>query len=206
VSRPRLGPKTRFLFLSDSCGFVGCGAPSLTRGRVCRFQLLQALASSVTLVSKSHGTHDHILLSQIRDFMVIMWYCHLFDCDSQQGFGLKIRFIDHFNTELVITLNYSAIAYFHTLQFTPSHAKYFPSFSVFIRRFLVTASNNSYSSAFVLKSYLNGGSLPTAYSSKSKSKLCYDRRSVGQSVRQLRSCFCGVPSLMRGRVCRLPES
>jgi hypothetical protein len=38
------------------------------------------------------------------------------------------------------------------------------------------ASNNGYSSASVLKSSLNGGSLPTAYSSKSKSKLLYDWR------------------------------
>jgi hypothetical protein len=53
--------------------------------------------------------------------------------------------------------------------------------------------------------------------SKSKSKLCYDRRSAGQSVLeksthlglttrylllvwQLRSCSCGAPSLTRGRV------
>jgi hypothetical protein len=40
--------------------------------------------------------------------------------------------------------------------------------------------------------------------------LCYDRRSVGQSVleqstttRQLRFCFCGAPSLTRGRVCHV---
>jgi hypothetical protein len=54
--------------------------------------------------------------------------------------------------------------------------------------------------------------------SKSKSKLCYDRQSAGQSVleqstrlglttryllivSQLRSCSCGAPSLTRGQVC-----
>jgi hypothetical protein len=47
---------------------VCCGAPSLTRGRVCRFQMLLALASAVILGSESLGTRDHILLSQIRDF------------------------------------------------------------------------------------------------------------------------------------------
>jgi hypothetical protein len=31
-------------------------------------------------------------------------------------FGLEIGFIDHFHTRLVITLNYSAITDFHTLQ------------------------------------------------------------------------------------------
>jgi hypothetical protein len=43
------------------------GAPSLTRGRVCRLQLLSVLASAVILGSESRGTHDHILLSQARD-------------------------------------------------------------------------------------------------------------------------------------------
>jgi hypothetical protein len=41
---------------------------SMTRGRVCRLQLLLAFASAVILGSESLGTHDHILLSQIRDF------------------------------------------------------------------------------------------------------------------------------------------
>jgi hypothetical protein len=44
-----------------------CGALSLTRGRVCRLQLLLALARAVPLGSESCGTRDHILLSQIRD-------------------------------------------------------------------------------------------------------------------------------------------
>jgi hypothetical protein len=37
-------------------------------------------------------------------------------CDSRRGFGLYIGFIDHFITQLVITLKYSAIADFHALQ------------------------------------------------------------------------------------------
>jgi hypothetical protein len=43
---------------------------SLTRGRVCRLQLLLDLASAVILGSQSRGTRDHtrILLSQIPDF------------------------------------------------------------------------------------------------------------------------------------------
>jgi hypothetical protein len=41
--------------------------PSLMRGRVCRLQLLLVLASAVIRGSESHGTHYHILLSQIRD-------------------------------------------------------------------------------------------------------------------------------------------
>jgi hypothetical protein len=45
-----------------------CGAVSLTRGRICRLQLLLALASAAILESESRGTRDIILLSQIRDF------------------------------------------------------------------------------------------------------------------------------------------
>jgi hypothetical protein len=44
-----------------------CGAPTLTRGRVCRLELLLALSRTVILGSEFHGTHDHISLSQIRD-------------------------------------------------------------------------------------------------------------------------------------------
>jgi hypothetical protein len=44
-----------------------CGAPSVTRGRACSLQLL-ALARAVILEPESHGTCDHILLSQIRNF------------------------------------------------------------------------------------------------------------------------------------------
>jgi hypothetical protein len=43
-----------------------CGASSLTRGRVCRLQLLLDFASAAILGAESRGNHDHILLSQIR--------------------------------------------------------------------------------------------------------------------------------------------
>jgi hypothetical protein len=40
-------------------------------GRACRLQLLLALASAVVLGSESHGTLEHILMSQIRDFLFL---------------------------------------------------------------------------------------------------------------------------------------
>jgi hypothetical protein len=46
-----------------------CGAPSLTRGRICILYMLLALASAVFLGSEFLGTRDHILLSQIWDFL-----------------------------------------------------------------------------------------------------------------------------------------
>jgi hypothetical protein len=74
VSRPvclgikhPFGLTTRFL-LDRNLRVCWCGAPSLTRDRVCRLQLLLALAKAVIFGSKSRVTCDHILLSQIRDF------------------------------------------------------------------------------------------------------------------------------------------
>jgi hypothetical protein len=45
----------------------------------------------------------------------------------QLFFGLDITFIRHFNIQLVITLNYSSSANFHTLQNARAHAKFFQS-------------------------------------------------------------------------------
>jgi hypothetical protein len=63
---PHLGLMTRYLLLFDSYGIVFCGAPSLTRGRVCLLYMLLALASAAFLGSKSLGTCNHILLSDLR--------------------------------------------------------------------------------------------------------------------------------------------
>jgi hypothetical protein len=62
---PHLGLMTRYLLLLHSYGLVFCGAPSLTRGRVCLLNMLLVLASAVFLGSESLGIRDHILLSQI---------------------------------------------------------------------------------------------------------------------------------------------
>jgi hypothetical protein len=48
---------------SGHCPYV---TSSLTRGWLCRLQLLLALARAA-IRSETRGTHDHILLSQIRD-------------------------------------------------------------------------------------------------------------------------------------------
>jgi hypothetical protein len=62
------GTRDQFFFLLKIflgqlrvCYFV---APSLMRGRVCNLLLLLVFASAVPLGSESHGTQDHILLSQ----------------------------------------------------------------------------------------------------------------------------------------------
>jgi hypothetical protein len=59
--------KTRnCIFQLNSCEHTPYVTFSLTTGRVCRLQLLLALASAV-IRSESRRTHDHILLFQIRD-------------------------------------------------------------------------------------------------------------------------------------------
>lgn len=45
--------------------------------------------------------------------------------DSRQNFGLEIVFIDHFNTQFVITLIYSAIVNFHALRITKAQLSLF---------------------------------------------------------------------------------
>jgi hypothetical protein len=59
-------------------------APSLMRRLVCRLQLLLARAIAVFLGSESRGTRDHILLSQIRDFLSVASY-------DSQGYGGGMR-------------------------------------------------------------------------------------------------------------------
>jgi hypothetical protein len=84
--------------------------------------------------------------------------------DSRRGFGFYIGSIDHFTTQLVNTLNYSVIINSPTLEITSAQAKSFSVRSVFSTIYLVTASNNGYSSASGIKPSLNGGSLPTELS------------------------------------------
>jgi hypothetical protein len=55
-----------FIFQLNTCDYYPHVISSMTRGWVCRLQLLLGLASAVILRVESRGTHD-ILLSQIRD-------------------------------------------------------------------------------------------------------------------------------------------
>jgi hypothetical protein len=56
-----------FVFQLNTCYHSPYITSSLTRGWVCRLQLLLILASAVILRSESHGIHEQILFSQIRD-------------------------------------------------------------------------------------------------------------------------------------------
>jgi hypothetical protein len=68
------------LLLFDSYSLVFCGAPTLTRGRVCHLHMLLALASTVFLGSESLGTSYHNLLSRIWDVP----FCHLLRLTGSQ--------------------------------------------------------------------------------------------------------------------------
>jgi hypothetical protein len=81
--------------------------------------------------------------------------------DYRRGFELDIGFTDHFYTLLGITNNYDATADLDNSQITTAPAKPFPSCCDYTNHSLVTASNSGDSSATGLKSFLNGGSLPT---------------------------------------------
>jgi hypothetical protein len=58
---------SNFLFQTSTCGHSPYVTSFLTRAWVCHLELLLALASALILRSESGRTHDHILLSQIRD-------------------------------------------------------------------------------------------------------------------------------------------
>jgi hypothetical protein len=57
----------RIFFQLNTCGHSPYVTSSLTRGWVSRLQLLLTFASAFILRSESRRTHDHIVLSQIRD-------------------------------------------------------------------------------------------------------------------------------------------
>jgi hypothetical protein len=67
VTSPLRLTTSSFISQLNTCCYSSYVTSSLTRGWVCRLQLLLVLASAVILSSESCGTHDHILLSQIRD-------------------------------------------------------------------------------------------------------------------------------------------
>jgi hypothetical protein len=52
---------------------------------VCRLQLLLDIASAVTVGSETSRTHDHILLSQIRDSLNLEDYVPVFISFHEQG-------------------------------------------------------------------------------------------------------------------------
>jgi hypothetical protein len=60
-------PRPVFFLHLNTCGYSSYVTSSLTRGWVCRLQLLLVLASAVIFRAQSRGIHDHILLPQIRD-------------------------------------------------------------------------------------------------------------------------------------------
>jgi hypothetical protein len=64
--KPPSGAQDQIFITVRELRVCSCGAPSLTRGRVC-LQLPLALARAVNLGPESRGPHGFILLSQIRD-------------------------------------------------------------------------------------------------------------------------------------------
>jgi hypothetical protein len=83
------------------------------------------------------------------------------------GFGLVTQFIARFNTRLVTTLNYSAMANLHTLYKSLLHTHWCSqSVTASPTHFLVISSNCGDSSASELKSFPAAHCLKTELSSK----------------------------------------
>jgi hypothetical protein len=80
-----LRPTANIFFPLNTCGYSPYVTSSLTRRWVCPLQLLLGLASAVILRSESRRTHDHILLSQIRDFPNLDGQVLVFISPPEQG-------------------------------------------------------------------------------------------------------------------------
>jgi hypothetical protein len=87
VKHPSGAQDQIFVTVRQLC-FCSCGAPCLTRVRVCRLQLLLALASTVILGSESRGTHGHILLSQILESPILVGQVPVFIFPRNRVFRL----------------------------------------------------------------------------------------------------------------------
>jgi hypothetical protein len=85
VSSPIWGLRPDFNYFQTVAGLL-MGALSLTRERVCRLQLFLVLANAVIRGSESRGTHNHILLSQIRDSRNLECQVPVFISPQAQGY------------------------------------------------------------------------------------------------------------------------
>jgi hypothetical protein len=74
-----------FIFQLNTCDYSPPVTFSLTRGWVCRLQWLLVLARAVILRSESRGTHEHILLSQIRGSPNLEGEVPVFISPQEQG-------------------------------------------------------------------------------------------------------------------------
>jgi hypothetical protein len=74
--KPHMGPKTRFLLLSDICGSVDVGAPSLARGRICHF-LCHSQQDMASIFTSLLGGILHTHLAEVR-FLLDTYYLRLY--------------------------------------------------------------------------------------------------------------------------------
>jgi hypothetical protein len=77
---PLWGLRPDFSYFQTVAGFFYVGALSLTRGHVCRLQLLLVLASAVIFQFEYCGNRDHILLLKFKTSLLVASY-------DSQGYG-----------------------------------------------------------------------------------------------------------------------
>jgi hypothetical protein len=80
-----------FFFQLNTCGYSPYVTSSLTRGWVCRLQVMVALARAVMHGSESSGTQGHILLSQIRDSPILDGHVPVFTSLRKRESQLRAR-------------------------------------------------------------------------------------------------------------------
>jgi hypothetical protein len=155
------------IFVTLSCGFVEVRYPFWREEGVCPLQLLLVLAREVILGSESRWTHDHMLLSQIRDSPNIEGQIPAFIPQEQDGPVMP------------------------------------PSTGFPFCPLLRLAGWGDHLTEVKVKVKVKSRSMvnrPACLGVKHPSGA---EDQIFITVRQLRVCCCGAPSVKRGRVCRL---
>jgi hypothetical protein len=100
--------RPEFFSQSIPCGHSPYITSSLTRGWVCHLQLLPAPVSAFILGFESRGTRHHILLSYIRDFLVL-------STSRQQAYSCACsKTVFTFRAAKVISNNSTEVTDFHS--------------------------------------------------------------------------------------------
>jgi hypothetical protein len=145
----------------------------MTRGQQFPLQLVHLMVSWAETCSVAISVNLHRSASDtVQHGFCSVILSHIWS-DYSRGFGLEIGFMDHFNTRLVTTLNYSVIANLDNSQITTALSIPLPACCVFTNLSLVTASNSGVCSASALKFSVNGGSQLSLFFTVSRTELTW---------------------------------
>jgi hypothetical protein len=105
-----------FQFIIDYHAVIPCLTDHLTYSNACQIAYFRQIFQSTC--------YYHVLMVK-QPVKFNGRFVNVVTCmsESRRGFGFYIRFVYHFNTRLVNTLNYSAIANFHPLLITSTSSR-----------------------------------------------------------------------------------